>query len=1000
MFSKIVTGIDMLLYSLSNLTKKNLNDYCFIDTASSRTTLVAKDGSLISIFAIHGAKKIVGAEELESIQEKFSSELLPIFKKQGHQIQFVFIRDPSRVKSELKRRLDPYWKAARNLKLDLDDLFQSKVDHLAKYCVYESCYMVAWSRPIVIKSEIKEEQAKNNEMLTGLPPAIGAQSSYRIYESLENKHKAFVDLLENALRISEINFKLLEVKEGVREMRKSFDNEGTADDWEPSLPGDKLPMGVKPKPYATELDIGDKLWQSISHQVFTKNCEIVSPDTIRIGGQNPTESTKDLDTGDIKYVSSAYMEVPPQQTRPFKMLLDQLDRDIPLQISIMIEGGGMEKMSLKATAAALLTIANGNNKLIKESIEKLREVEMNGDTVVKVSINAVTWANNTKTLNLNKQTLIKVMQSWGTTDTMLCNSDPIEGFTSTIPGFSPTSPANPFVAPLRDIVPMLPLTRQSHVWEEGAIIYRTEDGKIFPYQPGSGVQTTWNYLIFALPGSGKSVLMNSDNFASVFVPGATEIPYIGIIDIGPSSSGLIQLLKDAAPENMKHLFVYERLKNTIDYSINVFDTQLGARAPTPAERQFLVNFLVNILTPAGKEPFDSSDNLASAVITEIYKYYADTRSGNPKEYIKNRNAEVDEALAKYNINAKGMNWWKVVDTLFELGEKRIASIAQRYAVPLLEECVSIAERTAQIKDIYSKPISDTQETLIDRFSRALSENIAMFPVLNNPTQFDLGEARVVSLDLDEVGKGGSPTDDKRAAIMYLLSRYIIGKNFKLDDSLLKVSPQIYHQYHQERIDKALRTKKRICIDEYHNTGSIQSIRRQVVTDMREGRKWNLQVVLASQVYKDFDDATREISTGRCILSGGDSYRDIQKAFDLNETTAQIVRNRLTGPGKGGVPFVFSVTTKTGIFSQYIFNTISPTEMWAFSTTSEDVTIRRMLTSALGAATARKILATEFPEGSIENFMKRFLKENEYDEVVKSNPYKVIVERLVKRYRQL
>lgn len=1000
MFSKIVTGIDMLLYSLSNLTKKSLNDYCFIDTASDRTTLVAKDGSLISILAIHGAKKIVGAEELENIQEKFSSELLPIFKKQGHQIQFVFIRDPARVDSELRRRLDPYWKAARNLRLDLDDLFESKVKHLSKYCVYESCYMVAWSRPIVIKAELKDDQAKNSELLTGLPPAIGAQSSFRIYESLENKHRAFVDLLTNALRISEINFKLLEVKEGIREMRKSFDNDGTADNWEPMLPGDKPPMSVDPKVYATEMDIGDKLWKSVSHQVFTKNCEIVSPDTIRVGGQNETESTKDLDTSDIKYVASAYMEVPPQQTRPFKMLLDQLDRDIPLQISVMIEGGGMEKMSLKATAAALLTIANGNNKLIKESIEKLRDVEMNGDTVVKVSINAVTWANNTKTLNLNKQTLIKVMQSWGTTDTMLCNSDPIEGFTSTIPGFSPTSPANPFVAPLRDIVPMLPLTRQSHVWEEGAVIYRTEDGKIFPYQPGSGVQTTWNYLIFALPGSGKSVLMNSDNFASVFVPGATEIPYIGIIDIGPSSSGLIQLLKDSAPENMKHLFVYERLKNTVEYSINVFDTQLGARAPTPAERMFLVNFLVNILTPAGKEPFDSSDNLASAVVTEIYKYYADTRSGNPKEYIKNRNAEVDEALVKYNINPKGWNWWKVVDTLFELGEKRIAGIAQRYAVPLLEECVSIAERTAQIKDIYSRPMSDTKETLLDRFSRALSENIAMFPVLNNPTQFDLGEARVVSLDLDEVGKGGSPTDDKRAAIMYLLSRYIIGKNFKLDDSLLKVSPSIYHQYHQERIDKGLRTKKRICIDEYHNTGSIQSIRRQVVTDMREGRKWNLQVVLASQVYKDFDDATREISTGRCILSGGDSFREIQKAFDLNETTAQIVRNRLTGPGKGGVPFVFSVTTKTGIFSQYIFNTISPTEMWAFTTTAEDVTIKRLLTAALGAASARKILATEFPEGTIEHFMKRFLKEHEYDEAVKANPFKTIVEMLVKRYKKM
>lgn len=986
MINKLVSGIDMLLYSLSNLSKKSLSDYCFVDTASNQTTLVAKDGSLITIFSIYGAKKIVGNDELELIRERFSSELLPIFKKQGHQMQFVFIRDPSRVKSELKRRLMPYWKAAKNLKLDLDDLFQSKVDHLSNYCVYESCYLVAWSRPKVIKAELKEEEAKNKELLTGLPPTTGAQSAFRLFEALDNKHKAFRDILENALKQSEINYKILEVKESVREMRKSIDNDFTADDWEPLLPGDKIPLRDKKNIYSSEQDIGDKLWQSISHQVFANDMVIESPDTIKVG--------------DEKLVSSVFMEVPPQKTRPFKMLIDQLDRDIPLQISIMIDGGGMEKMSLKATAAALLTIANSNNRLIKESIEKLSAIEMNGDTVVKVSINAVTWAKDKKTLSLNKQTLVKVMQSWGTTDSVLCNGDPIEGFLSTVPGMMPVQPANPFVAPLRDIVPLLPLTRQSHVWEEGAIIYRTEDGKIFPYQPGSKEQSTWNYLIFAMPGSGKSVLMNSDNFASVFVPGATEIPYIGIIDIGPSSSGLIQLLKDAAPENMKHLFIYERLKNTPEYSINVFDTQLGARYPTSAERLFLVNFLVNILTPAGKEPFDSSDNLASEVIKELYKFYADSRSGHPKAYIKNRNKIVDDTLAKYNVVPENWSWWKVVDTLFELGERHVASIAQRYAVPLLEECVSIAERTSQIKDIYKNPVSDTGENLLQRFSRALSENIAMFPVLNNPTEFDLGEARVVSLDLDEVGKGGSPTDDKRAAIMYLLSRYIIGKNFKLDETLLNYTPEIYHKYHQDRISKTLRTKKRICIDEYHNTGSIASIRRQVITDMREGRKWNLQVVLASQVYRDFDKDTRDLSTGRCILSGGDNFRQVAEAFDLNETTAQIVRNRLTGPGKGGVPFVFSVSTKNGIFSQYIYNTISPTEMWAFSTTSEDVTIRKMLTNALGAATARRILSTEFPEGSIEKFMVRFLKDNEYDDEVRADPFKVIVERLIRKYRKI
>lgn len=987
MFTQLVSGLDMLLYSLSNLTKKSLDDYAFIDTASNNTNIVAKDGSLITLIAIHGAKKIVGADELLTIQERFSSELMPTFKKTGHQIQFVFIRDPSRVKSELKRRINPYWKAAKNLKLDLDDLFQSKIDYLSDFCTYESCYLVAWSRPSVIKSEIKDEDTKNSEALKGLPPAIGAQNAFRLYTSLENKHKAFIDILTNALKISEINFKILEVKEGVREIRKSIDNDFTADDWKPILPGDPIPNQDKKKMYASEYDIGDKLWPSLSHQIFTNDIVKESPDTIKLG--------------DNKYISSVFMEIPPQQTRPFKMLLDQLDKNIPIQISIMIEGGGMERMALKATAAALLTLTNSNNKLIKDSIEKLQQKEMNGDTIVKVSINAVTWSNNKKDLNFNKQTLVKVMQSWGTTDTVLCNGDPVEGFLSTVPGLLPVSPANAFVAPLRDIVPLLPLTRQSHVWEEGSIIYRTEDGKIFPYQPGSSEQTTWNYIIFALPGSGKSVLMNSENLAAVFVLGATEIPYIGIIDVGPSSKGLIQLLKDSAPEHMKHYFVYERLKNTQEYSINIFDTQLGARFPTPAEKQFLVNFLTLVLTPAGRTPYDSSDNLAAAVIDELYKKYADTRSGNPKIYSINRNKDVDAALKKYNINATGWTWWKVVDTLFKSGDRHSATIAQRYAVPLIEDCVSVAERTAQIKDVYSKPISaETSESLLQLFGRALSENISMFPLLNNPTQFDLGEARVVSLDLDEVGKSsGNPTDDKRAAIMYLLSRYIIGKNFKLDESLHKVCPDIYKQFHQERIDKILRTKKRICIDEYHNTSSIPSIRRQVMTDMREGRKWNLQMVLASQVYRDFGEDIREVSTGRCIMSGGDNYKEVQKAFDLNDTTAQIVRNKLTGPSHMGVPFIFSVTTKKGIFSQFIYNTISPIEQWALTTTSEDVTIKTMLGKIIGPSNARKILAKEFPSGSISNYLANFLKENEFEEEILRNPYKFIVEKLVKKHNQ-
>ena len=77
----------------------------------------------------------------------------------------------------------------------------------------------------------------------------------------------------------------------------------------------------------------------------------------------------------------------------------------------------------------------------------------------------------------------------------------------------------------------------------GALLFRSPDGKPWPFQPGSTQQTTWIDLVYARPGSGKSVLSNAINLALCLSGGLTRLPRIAIIDIGPSSSGLISLLK-------------------------------------------------------------------------------------------------------------------------------------------------------------------------------------------------------------------------------------------------------------------------------------------------------------------------------------------------------------------------------------------------------------------------------------------------------------------------
>src|SRR5579872_3457493 len=126
-----------------------------------------------------------------------------------------------------------------------------------------------------------------------------------------------------------------------------------------------------------------------------------------------------------------------------------------------------------------------------------------------------------------------------------------------------------------------------------------------------------------------------------------------------------------------------------DMSINPFDTQLGARFPTPQERAFLVNFLTLLTTPVGQEnAYDGISDMAGMVVNELYQSLAD--GGNPRPYTANLNEKVDKLIPTLNINIDSRTtWWEIVDALFKEGYTHEASIAQRYASPLLADAASI-----------------------------------------------------------------------------------------------------------------------------------------------------------------------------------------------------------------------------------------------------------------------------------------------------------------------
>ena len=292
-------------------------------------------------------------------------------------------------------------------------------------------------------------------------------------------------------------------------------------------------------------------------------------------------------------------------------------------------------------------------------------------------------------------------------------------------------------------------------------------------------------------------------------------------------------------------------------------------------------------------------------------------------------------------------------------------LAQRYAMPLLADAASIC-RTSSIEDLYEKVTAPTGESLINAFSRMISSAVREYPVLSRVTAFDLGEARVVSLDLDEVAKSGGDAADRKTSVMYMLARYVLARHYYLTEESINNIPEQYQAHHVERIREIREDPKRIVYDEFHRTSRSTAVRDQVIIDMREGRKWNVQISLLSQSVDDFDSVMIDFATAIYIMDAGpqQAIDKTTKIFGLSETAKVALRTRVHGPRQGGGTFIAQYSTKSGVSVQLLTLTLGPIELWAFSTTAEDTAVRNQLYRHLGPAEARRFLSLLFPNGSV------------------------------------
>ena len=103
-----------LLMPFQVALKYPLESFITLETSDDETTLVSKDGSLITFLKVDGSRQVIGDEEYKHLIEGATIKVGARFDRRGHAMQVYFARDPSRIEGYLRDMIAPSILAAKN----------------------------------------------------------------------------------------------------------------------------------------------------------------------------------------------------------------------------------------------------------------------------------------------------------------------------------------------------------------------------------------------------------------------------------------------------------------------------------------------------------------------------------------------------------------------------------------------------------------------------------------------------------------------------------------------------------------------------------------------------------------------------------------------------------------------------------------------------------------------------------------------------------------------
>lgn len=969
-FENITSNFDWLFQRVND-SFLHVNPRSFIDiaTVEGKNTIVMRDGTLLTAIKIHGSTRDVRYEEYVEIFNALESTFKSLFLSKDHYFSWTFKSDPENVDEAISKAwTSQALSTAKRLDLDLEDIIKEMHDVYADKCQEESTYLLVWTNiHMSTKQEKNLHAERRNKYMQGTPRHRQAQPIKFTAPDFYEKHLATCDFLVSELLNVNIYSSISSTHDFLKDIRINIDEAFTTDNWSPRVPGDPIPHKIISD---NDADLSGFFHQPLPEQLMPRSMSDHEEGIVR--------------SGDVYYAPMS-LETHPKQPSPFDALFNDIYKSrIPFRMHMMIKNDGMSVFGMKVMFARVLSFTGSEaNKRLIECYNNLQSLALNGEEIVSSQITFCTWSRSLDSydeIRQRKHSLARKITGWGSCDVAAVEGDETESFLSSIGGTTLGSVANAAAAPLYDTLKMAPIARVGSAWTEGSKLYRTNSGKLVSYMPYSKQQLAWVKFIVGPMGSGKTVHLNGEHFSLLLHPDNDELPFILNIDIGPGMKGFCSMVRDALPKHRKHEVIYEKLLNRADCSINSFDTPICLRHPLSNQLAFLETF-ISMLCADDETGFapDGVEDVVTPLIALAYEYKAQRNTA--AKYMPNVSPKVDEIIEaleihSFNKDNRYLTWWDVVDFLASHGELHAASIAQRYSVPTMEDVITVLNNPRIRNSFSGLSVAKTGEDICTYMQRKLDAALNKYPIISGVTKFDIGNSRIVSLDLDEVAKGVGTGAEKRLRIMYFLAFFSLTKRiFTGKDHLAEMVvdksglfPFDCTDIHRKNIASIERTPKRFSGDEIHRFKNDPMARQLQALAIREGRKWKIDIMQASQNGTDFDEEMIKLATDIVILGRGNAanIKSLTKQFSLPSNLVERLESSMRRPSKEGSTLITLIETDKARWEQFLYSMYGPSFLWATTSTRDDTIVKDALIEKLGNQKARKLLVELYPAGNLDD----------------------------------